>query len=643
MGELGRRLLRASAQGLKAWRLLPASWILLSAVGPLVPARAANSASVNANLTMQGFTGVKDLFASTGSASGSVQLTWTEPTGAGVTLPTFYDIRVSTEGQINTNAEFNAAPPLSSFSASAIPSPGFGGTSKSFEITDLAIGVTHYFAIREYDSSTPELRGVWYRSVAQNWNPNNFAVPKAQLLFDIKNLVGSSGFKSAILCWDDLTPAQKGSSFTGYDIYRSLVFPPTFGSIGTSATTCYTDSAVQVGTTYYYQVTGQLGVFETLPSSTVAVYIRTLPPTPPIGIGIAVTSGSATLSWLPVYSFENGYGFATSSAPAADELIGYRVYRATSPIQISWSQAGAVSSATLTWTDLSAAAPMYYAVRAVNLTEISRPSVIRAYPGREGIVVLPDGWSMLEMSGSVADEALGVGAPTTQGAYDIFGSSKPQDITTQAAGVGKVLKSLEVWPMAGGVTPSYRRVLSGLSRLKLHYETTGGLVAPSSLRGAAPASSQAVPQGVIETPENISVYWYNGTRWQQLYGKLDSLRKMFLLDTVYFGRYQLRSVERVGGFNVDVSGLSNRILTPNGDGKNDTVVVVFDNPRDSSVGGKIIDLKGASVASMTQGPVANSLQWDGKASNGNVVPGGVYIYQIDAEGKIFNGTVVVIK
>ena len=95
------------------------------------------------------------------------------------------------------------------------------------------------------------------------------------------------------------------------------------------------------------------------------------------------------------------------------------------------------------------------------------------------------------------------------------------------------------------------------------------------------------------------------------------------------------------GFNV--TGISNRILTPNGDGKNDTVVLQFDNPQFSEVTGRIYDSRGAVVASMAAGPVANtSLQWDGK-SEGRSVTAGVYIYVIEAASRLYKGAVVVVK
>jgi len=84
------------------------------------------------------------------------------------------------------------------------------------------------------------------------------------------------------------------------------------------------------------------------------------------------------------------------------------------------------------------------------------------------------------------------------------------------------------------------------------------------------------------------------------------------------------------------------MLTPNGDGKNDSMVFVFDNPRGSITRGKIFDIRGAFIAKMTEGEIANSLFWDAKAS-GNVVPGGVYIYQLESEGQVYNGTVVVVR
>jgi gliding motility-associated-like protein len=141
----------------------------------------------------------------------------------------------------------------------------------------------------------------------------------------------------------------------------------------------------------------------------------------------------------------------------------------------------------------------------------------------------------------------------------------------------------------------------------------------------------------------MSVYWYNGKGWVQLFGRLDTLSQTLTIQTKFFGQYQLRTVERAGGFSFNAAGVSNRFITPNGDGKNDNIVFTFDNPTDALVTGKIFDRQGRVVAgSLPAGPISNSLIWDGSAG-GRSAPGGVYIYQISAEGKTYTGTVVIIK
>ncbi len=98
---------------------------------------------------------------------------------------------------------------------------------------------------------------------------------------------------------------------------------------------------------------------------------------------------------------------------------------------------------------------------------------------------------------------------------------------------------------------------------------------------------------------------------------------------------------RVQGFAF--TALSNRILTPNGDSRNDSVIFTFDNPAFSDVTGKIFDVRGHLVATMTPGPTANTtLQWDGR-SNNLLVPSGVYLYFIHAESQIVRGAVVVVR
>ncbi len=111
-----------------------------------------------------------------------------------------------------------------------------------------------------------------------------------------------------------------------------------------------------------------------------------------------------------------------------------------------------------------------------------------------------------------------------------------------------------------------------------------------------------------------------------------------------------------------------RVITPNGDGKNDVAILCVENPKDSAVSGRIFDLRGHVVGDMAfvkdasqvnaALPVAQcktafpaqfaladiqALSWDGRAPNGAVVSGGVYVYRIESEEAAVTGTVVVVR
>ena len=109
-----------------------------------------------------------------------------------------------------------------------------------------------------------------------------------------------------------------------------------------------------------------------------------------------------------------------------------------------------------------------------------------------------------------------------------------------------------------------------------------------------------------------------------------------------------------GGFRFD--GPLSRVISPNGDGLNDVAVVCFDNPSDSDVVGEVYNLAGGKVATMqarrgaggTSCPAGNPsvpneqhVDWDPRSQGG--VRGGVYVYQIKAEGLTFTGTFLVVK
>ncbi len=113
-------------------------------------------------------------------------------------------------------------------------------------------------------------------------------------------------------------------------------------------------------------------------------------------------------------------------------------------------------------------------------------------------------------------------------------------------------------------------------------------------------------------------------------------------------------------------GALNRIITPNGDAKNDVSIHCVENPKDSSLIGTIYDLRGHFVADMARirntgaspltiaqckaafpvspaFPLMDAMVWDGRAAGGTAVTSGVYVYRVEGEDTAVTGTVVVAR
>jgi len=98
------------------------------------------------------------------------------------------------------------------------------------------------------------------------------------------------------------------------------------------------------------------------------------------------------------------------------------------------------------------------------------------------------------------------------------------------------------------------------------------------------------------------------------------------------------------GFRLEEGSPSPRIFTPNGDTINEKVIFRYENDEESSIVCWIYDIRGAVVRQLDVVETGeNEFFWDGKDENNDLVPSGVYIYQIEVEGKTINGTIVLAK
>lgn len=407
---------------------------------------------------------------------------------------------------------------------------------------------------------------------------------------------------------------------TDDDFRAAAAYGAAWVPLGAGAAETKVLEGFNAGTTYYFalEAVNSHAIRSELsnPSASFA-----LVPLAPMNFAVTRAGNSVTMTWVPPAGFRNRIPFNDRFSPAYPyEVKKYALYRATVPAAGDWEWIGETSSSTLSWTDIIGASDVYYYhARAVNQAGESIPSYARGSAAGGGLYFLaPDNQSMLEVPAEAGSDFYSASGDPMD-SYTIEISSHAEDLG------GRVMKSVEFSAYRGGLRADTSFKLARNGTLKLFYAKSGGSITPSAADAKA-----------------LSMFYNNGSRWLQLYGKVDEAERSVRLETSLLGRYQLRTTERGGGFSADKSGLLNRLITPNGDGKNDTMVFIFDNPQEKPVKGRIYDLRGALVASMGPGPVQNSLVWDARAG-GQVVPGGVYIYQFEADGTVYNGTVVVVK
>lgn len=410
-----------------------------------------------------------------------------------------------------------------------------------------------------------------------------------------------------------------------------------------AALTSHLEMGLELDTTEYFRLYSKDSshVYSVAVSTTI---VLDLPPMTPAGLFSEVSSDKTaiTLNWAPVTSNMDGSNFRFSAGANNWELNHYDIYRATGVARSNWVW---VASAPVSAASATVAIPdpnkiYYYKVASKDAfgdeTDVSMvmDTLLNLYAvGEDQVsrIKLPP-----DMSKSLLASGNRYGKPMM-----VRAKERPEHVG------GKVVKSVD---FNSEISPSGLKASMNFADphmdVILHYDVAGGQVVPSRLGVREVGSSPAVLSPAVvasAAEENLAAYWLDGSDYVKLFGKPNANEQVVGLQSAMLGNYQIRSVLRAKSFAFDIAAISNKVLTPNGDGLNDTVVFTFDNPMDSSFYGKLFDMRGAFVADMRPGPLAGgSLLWDGK-SGGQTVPRGVYIYQIKAESKTFNGTVMVMK
>lgn len=419
-------------------------------------------------------------------------------------------------------------------------------------------------------------------------------------------------------------PAQGAAYADGHDFAPGAVQ-------GQTASAAWTQSGIARDVQYTYHLFARdQNDFYSIAVST--SFVLSLPPIEVAAVDVqkSTQSGQVQVAWADVGNNFDGSAFQAST-PTFD-LAGFEVHRATGIVRPTWVKVTTLPATASDFTDVVPDPLQNYFYKVESRDEFAASRTAMAVDTDNNLFALaPDSVTRLKIPSSLVSE-LRSKAGHSNLVFRV--AEHAEDVKD------KVLASVS-FEVRDGQTAKPVDFFS-LSKP----EAVLVMAFDPKKVASGGASASAAPSKVNLRPEDVGVYWKNDIEYVKMYGDVDLGANTVSVNSAFPGRYQVRKLFRADDFTFDASGMTNKAVTPNGDGLNDTVVFSFDNPKDSAVSGKIYDRFGAFVAEMTAcngtGCPADGLVWDGK-SGGVPVPGGVYVYQIKSEEKVFSGTVVVVR
>ena len=311
------------------------------------------------------------------------------------------------------------------------------------------------------------------------------------------------------------------------------------------------------------------------------------------------------------------------NTPLSD-LIGYIVERSSLPVA-GWVFRATVTTPVTQWTDQGSIpySLFYYRVIAMDRTiNYSEPSAaLASQKDLETIVDSQDGGLRVILPAVALTKA---GSGAGDDLHLVIKRRNDQE-------TGKVLTSYDasVENSLGGVLAGYQFAAPAKYIFKIPVE--GGLF--------------STPVGAVSPAriKDTSAFYHNGAEWLRLGGEVDENEQSLTLTTMRSGLFATRQTLVATDFSI-LSVEPRKIFTPTGTAPHNHFTVRVDNPKDSVISqAAIYNLEGFFVSGMTAASDGVSYYWDGTNDLGQLAPMGVYIYQLQVEGKTFNGTVVLVK
>lgn len=197
---------------------------------------------------------------------------------------------------------------------------------------------------------------------------------------------------------------------------------------------------------------------------------------------------------------------------------------------------------------------------------------------------------------------------------------------------------------------------------------TDGVTNIYEIKAVKPSTGESVPGfkfdsgililiGYTGDGTGYAIHSYDGMNWRRLGGTDNKEGEFIWLMCPFLGKFGLKKPETVAE-KFQVYNVSPRIFAPDYEDPNDPagtrnkVKISLDNPTmEGNIKVKIIDMTGSVVqddssdngVKIENNGATSIVTWDGKTKGGNKARSGVYMYQIEAGGKVLTGTFVLAR